>query len=229
MRIGFVTIGQSPRDDIVGLFQVRLPGIEIEQAGALDDVPAAEVDRLAPAPTDDVLVTRLRSGRDVTIGKQRILGLMQRRIDELAACGADSIVVLCTGPFPELTAPVPLVLPDQVLGHFVAGVLPHGRLGVIAPVIEQIPLMRQKWAAYDDLVIRAANPYGDPEGVQVAAADMTNCALLVLDCMGFGPAAHAAAAAYGRPVLVAQEVLAHTVELLAGVTASDLAAPAAPV
>lgn len=217
MRIGFVTIGQSPRGDLIGAFRSRIgEGHELLQAGALDGLTVSEIETLAPAAQEEPLFTRLQWGQSVTIAKERIIDLMQARIDELRTAGVEMVVILCTGPFPELEADVPLLVPDVILRQFVKGVMPHGNLGVIAPLEEQYPMMRDKWPEYEPLAFDVLDPYND----QTPFRDLgrfDDSSLIVLDCMGYSLSAkHALRDNIGKPVLLAQEVLAHTVELLAG-------------
>ena len=62
-RVGMITIGQSPRPDVVPEV-VALVGrpMTVVEAGALDGLSLAEVRRLAPGPMDDTLVTRMQDG-----------------------------------------------------------------------------------------------------------------------------------------------------------------------
>lgn len=216
MRIGFVTIGQSPRDDLINVFRQRIGADhDLLILGALDGLTADGVATLAPASHEEPLVTQLRSGQSVTIAKERILGLMQERIDELQALGVEFIVVLCTGPFPELTSNVPLLLPDGVLRHFVQGVMPAGTLGLVAPLAEQHSMMRGKWHDYDHLVLTALAPYGADGNLQ-SLPSFDDCGIVVLDCMGYSSATRRLVRDHtGKPVILAQDVLAYAVELLA--------------
>lgn len=217
MRLGVVTIGQTPRPDLLAPFRSALgDDADIVEAGALDGLSDAQVRELTPQPEETPLVTRLASGETVVIAKERILGRLQARIDALVAAGAGLVVVLCTGPFPRFAAPVPVLLPDPILRHLVEGVLPEGKLGVVAPIAGQFPMMARKWCGYD-LALRAVDPYVKVAAMGEAVADLGDCQIVVLDCMGFSPAhAACARAACPRPALLAQEVLASTVALLVG-------------
>jgi protein AroM len=154
---------------------------------------------------------------------------LQARIERLVAEGAGLVVVLCTGPFPSFVAAVPVLLPDPILRHLVEGVLPSGRLGVVAPIASQYPMMARKWQGYD-LRLRAVDPYGDAAAMGEATAELADCQLVVLDCMGFSPAHLALArAACPRPVLLAQDVLAHTVAMLVGAASPVTAGTGTPI
>src|SRR5204863_499772 len=57
--VGLITIGQSPRVDVVpDMAKVIGPGVEIREAGALDGLDRAQIDALAPGAGDEILVTR---------------------------------------------------------------------------------------------------------------------------------------------------------------------------
>jgi protein AroM len=217
MQLGVVTIGQSPRLDLLDPFRAALGSVaDIREAGALDGLSDAAVRDLTPEPNETPLVTRLASGETVVIAKERILETLQCRIDALVSDGAALVVVLCTGPFPRFPAPVPILLPDPILRHLVEGILPDGKLGIVAPIAGQYPMMARKWCGYD-LTLRAVDPYGPVAAMGEAVANLTDCQLIILDCMGFSPAhAAIARAACPRPVLLAQDVLARTVAMLAG-------------
>jgi protein AroM len=67
-RLGLVTIGQTPRTDVVPeMAEVLGPGIEIVERGALDGLDIQAITALAPGPGDEVLVTRLRGGAPVFV------------------------------------------------------------------------------------------------------------------------------------------------------------------
>ena len=71
--IGLVTIGQSPRVDVVPeMTAVMGPGVDVREAGALDGLSRAEIAALAPTGDDEILVTRLAAGSSVFLGKQKI-------------------------------------------------------------------------------------------------------------------------------------------------------------
>jgi protein AroM len=74
-RVAFVTIGQSPRDDVVPamLAEIHAP-IDVSQYGALDDMTDAEIASIAPHLGEERLVSRLRDGREVQLGKTAIEG-----------------------------------------------------------------------------------------------------------------------------------------------------------
>lgn len=215
MIIGLVTIGQSPRPDLLHPIQkVVGDSADLVLTGALDDLTHADVERLAPVENDVPLVTRMRDGQTVTVSHKGVVPLLQKRINEHQDAGSDLLVVLCTGAFPELSATIPMLMPDRILSHFVAGTFPAGRLGIIAPVSEQEPMMRRKWREYPNLIVEWLDPYGDGNFSRHTTG-LLDCRLVVLDCMGYTNDTKSRVQSHlGVPVVVAQEVLASAVGLL---------------
>jgi protein AroM len=74
-RVAFVTIGQSPRNDVVPdiLAETRVK-FEATERGALDGLDDATIADLAPRRGEERLVSRLRDGREVLLGKPAIDG-----------------------------------------------------------------------------------------------------------------------------------------------------------
>lgn len=211
--VGLITIGHSPRPDIRTAYDAILgPAIRIIEAGALDGLDAADVDRLRPDADDTPLVTLFDAG-EVRIGKRRVTPLLQRAINRVVADGAAIVVVLCTGHFEGLHAAVPLIEPDRVLDGFMRAIQPTGKLGVIMPDDGQGAMMRQKWHGYE-LTLATASPYRPPTTWDEVIARFTAERVegIVLDCMGFGPEAKRYfGSRTGVPVLCAQTATAHLV------------------
>ena len=156
--IGTVTIGQSPRVDLIPEIEEVMglrsgghdgahegsqtdwpvaasatsgPGrpVRIVEAGALDGLTLDEVKDLAPGPGDYVLVTRMADGTSVKIAERHILQRMQEKIDWLSTQGADVIALVCTGEFPEFRCDRMLVVPQKLLHHVVSAVAGVRRAG----------------------------------------------------------------------------------------------------
>jgi protein AroM len=186
--IALVTIGQSPRHDVVAsMFNAWTPPRLLE-AGALDGLTAAEISALGPGDTDHPLVTRLSDGSEVVIAKAAMLPYLQAAVDRVVETGADVVCVLCTGEFPTLTAAARLVFPDRLLFHTVEALLPSGTLGVLMPHAGQHDMMLKKWTtASRTVVTRSASPYALEGSFGSAAQTLVEAGaeLIVMDCMGF--------------------------------------------
>ena len=217
--LGLVTIGQSPRDDVLPQMTPVLPDdLGIRQMGALDDLNPGQINELAPGPEDYVLHTRLRDGSSVTIGRGPIVPLVQACIDQLEEGGANPILLLCTGEFPELRRQGLLIEPDRLLLSIVRG-LGVRRLGVMVPLSSQVGEMTEKWDGIDvDVTWAAASPYAERDEVTPTARELSGqeLDLVVMDCMGYTQVhKRTVSQATGRPVMLASSMVARVVgELL---------------
>jgi protein AroM len=217
--LGLVTIGQSPRDDVMPHITPLLPrDVELRHAGALDGLTHEQILRLAPGPDDYVLHTRLRDGSGVTIGREPIVARVQVCIDELEAKEANPILLLCTGEFPELRGRGLLVEPDRLLLNVIRG-LGARRLGVMVPLAAQIGELTGKWDNLGaEVAFAAASPYADQAGVARAAEELAghDLDLVVMDCIGYSLVhKRIVGQATDRPVMLASSTVARVVgELL---------------
>ncbi|KKX57152.1 AroM family protein [Brevibacillus borstelensis] len=187
-KLGAITIGQSPRVDVTPEMLPFLTEFQVVEKGALDGLGPEELAALAPKPGENVLVSRLRDGSQVTMSKQSILHLMQQRIDELQAEGVDVILLLCTGHFPSFDCNALLLEPDRILNNAVHGLLAKGKLGVINPVPEQREASLEKWERDGLEVFTAAgSPYLPGDEIEKAALSLKehDVDLILLDCMGY--------------------------------------------
>ena len=65
-KIGMLTIGQSPRTDILpGLMEILGKDIEIVEAGALDGKTMEDVKKIPLRVEDYILVSRMRDGTEI--------------------------------------------------------------------------------------------------------------------------------------------------------------------
>lgn len=222
MKIGVITIGQTPRTDVTPIIK-ELLGSEVEliEKGVLDDLAKEEIGRFAPTAGDYVLVTRLRDGSYVKIAKRHIIPRIQKCIEELEKLSVDLTILLCTGEFPEIKTKKLLMTPDKLISNIVWAILKRGKLGLVAPEKEQIPLLRRKWKNKRvSLVITTANPYGEKSAMEEAASLLAkeNVDLIVLDCIGFTPKdKEMFRYETGKPVILPQTVLGRILKELVSI------------
>ena len=222
-RIGVLTIGQAPRADdaVTELRQVLGPGYTIIERGALDDLSAAEIERVHPEPGHYLLISLLENGQSVTMSKQKILPLLQERVDAFGGDGVHAILLLCTGAFPEFKSDCLIVQPQDALYHLVLGLAGRSkRIGVMTPLPGQIAQTRAKWEEYGiDPIVAAASPYTADDEVTPAARDLASrgADLIFMDCMGYSLAmkARAKTAAGGCPIVLARSAIARVLAEIA--------------
>ncbi|MFQ5855881.1 MAG: AroM family protein [Anaerolineae bacterium] len=186
--LGIVTLGQAPRSDVVPQMRRYLPtGTRILEAGALDGLTVHEVREFRPRPGEYVLTTRMANGESVVVSKERLMPRLRAAFQRVLQHGADTVLLLCTGEFPELSGQALVVEPDRMLRHFVLAFRPQ-RLGVLIPLPEQVEEARARWSEVTpELAVAPASPYGDPNRIPQAALELLDQEpeLIIMDCMGF--------------------------------------------
>ena len=222
--VGLVTIGQSPRADVVPEMAALIgPGVDVREAGALDGLTRPEIERLAPTGRDEILVTRLQDGSAVFVGKEKIVELVEQRIAALEQGGATMTALLCTGAFPRLRSSRTLIQPHPVLLGTLRGLSWPGRLGVLTPSVPHVPQTEARWRRDGfDPVVFPLSPYEEEDAAALARAAgalrEAGAGLVVMDCMGFRrKTRNELRALTGVPVLLANLLVARVIAELTGV------------
>jgi len=186
-KVGFVTIGQSPRTDIFEELKPLLGSLEILERGALDGLSPDELEAIAPFPGETLYVSRLRDGSQALLSRKKVLPLLQKAVDYVVENGAEVVVVLCTGSFPTLRSRVLLLFPGRFLRGFVKGLLPpDGTLGVLVPLPEQEAMAQEAWKSIIPRVRTASlSPYRDFTSGVEECRTLEGCDLIVMDCLGY--------------------------------------------
>lgn len=220
--IGVLTIGQSPRADHLGedVRAVLGAGTTVIERGALDGMTNDEIAAIAPKDASDYrLITLLRDGRSVEIGKPAILERLQRQIADLEDTeNVDATLLMCTGAFPPFAHRKPLVLPQEALYGAVRGLAGSGRIGALIPLESQRDQAMRKWREYGvaDARVYPASPYGSDPAEEIerasAAARDDGATILFMDCFGYDAAMKAAAQrGFDGPVVLARTMAARLV------------------
>jgi len=211
MKIGMVTIGQSPRNDVIPEVRGILGRLEIVERGCLDELTKEQIERLKPKEGEPFLITLLRDGSPVQVSKERAIGLVQQRIKELESEDVTLVALLCTGDFPDFKSKKLVIMLGKLIHRMVEGMLTKGKkLGVIIPSSEQINQTKKKWIDVN-LVVAVASPYENPEKVVEAAKTLQarNVDLTVLDCIGYTrQIKQKVTEITGNPVILARTILA---------------------
>jgi protein AroM len=220
--IGVLTIGQSPRADRLGedVRAVLGEDARIIERGALDGMSDAEIAGIAPhSQAEYRLITLLRDGRSVEIGKPAILERLQRHITDLEDNErVDAILVMCTGAFPPFAHRRPLLLPQEALYGAIIGIAGGGRIGALIPLESQRAQALQKWneRGVTDVRVYPASPYSDDPAAEVArasaAAQRDGVTALFMDCFGYDRTMkQVARSAFHGPVVLARTMAARLI------------------
>ena len=177
MKVGAITIGQSPREDVIqDLLPLMDDRVELIQAGALDGLTREDIRAFAPGQEDYVLISQLQDGSPVMFAERYILPRLQQCIELLEEQGAELILFLCTGDFPDVFhSKVPLIFPCKVLNGLVPALASRGKIAVVVPTPQQVAQSEQKWKQYvQESTAIPASPYGE-----------LDVDLVVMDCIGY--------------------------------------------
>lgn len=220
--LGVLLIGQTPDVRYERFFRSCLPeSAGLFLAGALDGLPVEEILAFDKKTGDDVLVTRVGKDVPVAVPAHEVHSRMQQKAEALVEKGASAIAVACTGEFPFLEVPVPLLMPGRLLVNTVTALAGSAKtVGVIVPLEEQIPMLSTRWTNWGiQAFFEAADPFGGRDFVATAAMRLgrKGVSLIALDCMAYDAAARQTASdASGCLVLAARTWLGRAVMELFG-------------
>lgn len=187
-HIGMLTIGQSPRDDLIpGLKEILGEDYDIIEAGALDDLTLDDINKIDLNPEDYILVSRMRDGKEIKITKKFVVPRMQKQLEKIEAHGVRLTVVMCTGKFPQFSSKGLVVTPSEILKGTIEGSLKEGKLAVVYPTEEQISYSERDFGRPNiKIYADSVSPY-EPEDVKglLARLRKEKPDLIFLNCFGF--------------------------------------------
>lgn len=188
MKVGLITIGQSPRNDItkdIGPILQRA-GIDYIECGALDNLSRVEIDSLGPESDKDyILVTKLLDGTEVKLSRSKIVERMQECISKLEN-QVEAIGILCTGEFPELKSKRLLIEPSILLTKVVEALSPDISVTILIPSADQERELREKWKDRGGMIVIPISPYtSTPSDFRIRLKGVTAGQLVVMDCIGY--------------------------------------------
>ena len=188
-KIGMLTIGQTPRVDLLPtLIEILGDEHEIIEAGALDGLNLENVKGIEILPDDYILVSRMRDGTEVKITKRFVIPRVQEKITELEEKDVRLTVVMCTGAFPQFKSKGLVITPQEILKGVLNGSLKKGKLGVVYPTEEQMPGAQSNFGSDDvETYADVISPYEGREELEALAGRLSaqNLDLILLNCFGF--------------------------------------------
>ena len=217
-KIGMLTIGQTPRNDLIpGLMEILGPGYEVVEAGALDDHTMDDVNRIDLNPDHYILVSRMRDGTEIKITKKVVIPKMQGQLDRLEEQGVRLTVVMCTGKFPQFRSRGLVVTPSEVLKGVIEGSLKVGKLAVVYPTEEQILYAEKDFGREGvEVYADAVSPYEDDDVKGLLERLVKEEPDLVfLNCFGFPPSIKKQVQeATGKPTIHSSALIARVIKEL---------------
>ncbi len=220
LTIGFATIAEAPRDDVIPTMRELLPpDVRIIERGNLNGLNQPEIEALAPEPGEVGIVTRLKSGGETLLSHKKIFPRMQRLVNELVEDdGADLIVILCGADWSAIQSPKLVVNPGKVFPSIISALANGRNLGIIKPSSGQVNQEKEKYRALGiDATVTAASPYAGEERLELArqAAEEireAGCDLVWMTCIGMDEAMREVVSAVtGKPIILARSILGRIV------------------
>lgn len=194
MKIGTITTGQTPREDIIPKL-IESIGIDvaIKEIGVFDNFSRKEVIELDHIQDDYTMIAVMRDGEQIKVAQRHIEAGIKKCIFDLENSDVDMIVLLCTGKFPDDIRSTKLLLkPNIIIENIIKTLFPKdSSVAVIVPLLEQIPKISKKWTntnPNNKIVFGAVSPYtGTNTEIKKVAKNIfeANVDIIILDCLGY--------------------------------------------
>lgn len=187
-KLGLLSMGETPRTDILPVMKREMPDVELVEYGILDGLDAEARRALEPLPGDFPLVSRLRDGSQCSLGKKQAAALLEQGLQALHAQGVRTVVLLCTCRF-SLNVPEGMLVLEagRIIDSAVDAVAREGgTVGLLAPLAEQGRELTEHYSSLPcRFVTAAASPYEDVRKAEAAAAALKGADVVLLHCMGY--------------------------------------------
>lgn len=190
-KIGMISIGQSPRPDILAIFTETWQHIrpELIEMGALDGLSHADVQQMTPQEGDDVLVVKMADGQQHIVGRRYLIPRIEACAEKLLQQQATAMILLCTGDFRAFQYPIPFIIPQKIVDHTISALTTTGQVvGVMIPAEEQQKQMRRNLMANGIVpVFASASPHLGEQGIVEAAHQLKryDVDFIVMHCFGY--------------------------------------------
>jgi len=213
-KIGIITIGQSPRMNVVPEMTPFFGGhVEVLEVGAMDGLTLAQARAYRPEAGMTHLASRMRDGTEILIAKEKILTRIERAVNDLNQQNVSLILLFCVGVFPKFPSRCLIVEPQRIVDHCVKSLISEDdHLGILIPITEQEAWVRETFLKITPrITVTDASPYSDRSSLDWAGRVLreANCDLIVMYCMGFNrPLANEIRQITGKPVILSSSLVA---------------------
>ena len=185
MKLALITIGQTPRTDILKDITDLLKNIDYTEYGALDGLTRKQIEQqYFPRGNEEFYVTRLADGTQIKVSKQYITEKLKKLVREVEN-KVDIIVIMCTGDF-EIKSKKIIIIPSKIMTKITEALSPK-RIAVFIPDRNQTKMTLNKWSKITENVdIYSWSPYTDPaETLREYAENISEADFIVMDCIGY--------------------------------------------
>lgn len=209
-RIAIITIGQSPRPDLMPEMRSILGDVACDEFGALDGLGRDEILRHAPSGEDFGLFAPLADGTHVIVQVRFASERAEALIAHVDGLGYDLIVLATTGLFTSYATHTPLIHGQRAVDAWIAAlVVGDARIGVIFPLPRQGAVLAA--FGYGTLLqsAHATVEGGHSARLADAAATVTGADLILMHSVGYTEAmARQVAETTGKLVVPARRIIA---------------------
>lgn len=220
-KIGILTIGQSPRVDVIpDIVNVLGNEIEIIEHGILDNFTEEEaISTFYPEKNDTVLVSRLRTGREIKMAEDKVYTLVQEYISLMESENIHKVLLLCTGKFPDFKFNGILIKPFDIVHSVVKSLANDRKIGLIVPNEDQICSSTESWSETGvDVLAKSASPYDEDTLKLMKVSERfkdEDIPFIVLDCMGYSvKMKKIVQERSGKPVILSRTIVARVIKEL---------------
>jgi protein AroM len=189
-NVAIISIGQTPRVDLTpDLKKVFAKDVNLIEFGALDNYTFEEINNsFEVLDTDEILVSRMRDGRQVKFTDSFIIPKIQECIIE-AEKVCDATILACTGVFPKFNHSKLFIEPQKIIHGIVEKLSDGQKIGVCVPNDKQVEQAYKFWNRSNVSVkVVNASPYEQIDDVKYVVSEAfkdENVLLICLDCIGY--------------------------------------------
>ncbi|MCR9074114.1 MAG: AroM family protein [Alphaproteobacteria bacterium] len=213
-RVAVVTLGQTPRIDVVPeLCEMAGRPMEAMEFGVLDGVDAETLGRIAPGPGETALITRLRDGSDIVMSIDWTSDRMQEIYSEIAGIDID-LVVLMSSLLGAVPAPArTTIFCDRVVSRTIETFADAGlKVGIVLSLDSQGDMVVRERTRQPDMVRAAIARPGDGAALAGAIDELAECDVLILHSVTYSEEERRKAATRsGKPVVLARRLVASAI------------------
>ncbi|KMY50423.1 AroM family protein [Peribacillus loiseleuriae] len=182
--ITLITIGQTPREDLLKAFKIG--GVsDFQLVGALDDVSQNEIDMLKKQPGEEKLFVVLNNGM-ANIIHEIIEQKVENVIKEYENC-SDAIAVLCMSEFTCTSNRTKIIYPIREIKRKVGKIKSCDTTIIFVPIKEQVGSAKIKWASVEgNKHIVPVHPKSETVLDEIIREiDLHHPNHVILDCYGY--------------------------------------------
>lgn len=215
-RILFVTIGQSPRKEMLSDLTegLALPA-KIFEIGLLDGLSGSEIEDLRAESEEVAVLARLANGVWEVVSRRKIANLAHEKIAAIGEREFDLVVLMSTGIFRDLESTCPTVNAQRAIDSAVISVAAQGdNVGIICPLYQQTQDFDIPSLSLFETISRHA-PHANTQQLRKAAQALKDCAYIVLHSVGYTENDRdVVAEVTGKPVILPRRIIANSIRLI---------------